>query len=190
MPDAAYASATGLYETMAKQRPYLLLDDYEDICLHYPAVAEVLCNNLRFGLVENRIIDGLDDLFSGREELEEMTTELPEWAQPMTVEVHPEELDNIDDYPQSPEMSRDDSAGTGATSGPITPATHPAHVADNVPVVMLDDVDQVVGEMGQLKVSSGAAHLVVPSSSSSVFANTIGPRIARVFGSAGSTWFR
>ncbi|KAG9099015.1 hypothetical protein FRC06_005732 [Ceratobasidium sp. 370] len=122
--------------------------------------------------------------------VEEVAAEFPEWAQPVTVEIRPEQLEDIADYPQSPDMSRDDSTGTIATSGPITPATHPAHVADNVPEVVLDGIDQVEGRMDQLKVSDGAARLAVPPSSSSIFANAFGPRIARVFGSAGSVFFR
>ncbi|KAG8678923.1 hypothetical protein FRC08_017374 [Ceratobasidium sp. 394] len=189
-PDAAYEAALGLYEIIVNRRPYLLLDHYEDICLHYPALAEALCVRLRISMVDNRIIDGMDDLFSNQEPEEEVVTELPEWAQAVTVEIRPEQLEDIADYPQSPDMSRDDSTGTVATSGPITPATNPAHVADNVPEVVLDEIDQVQGKMDQLKVSGDAERLAVSSSSSSILANTLGPRIARVFGSAGSVFFR
>ncbi|KAG8742339.1 hypothetical protein FRC10_001620 [Ceratobasidium sp. 414] len=183
-PDAAYDAAVGLYEIIVDRRPYLLLDHYEDICLHYPALAEELCARLRTSMVDNRIINSMGDLFSNQEP----TEELPEWTQTVTVEILPEQLENIADYPQSPDMSRDDSTGTVATSGPITPATHPAHVADNVPEVVLDESDQVEDRMDQLKVSDSAARLPVPSSS--IFANAFGPRIARVFGSAGSVFFR
>ncbi|QRV72949.1 kinase domain protein [Ceratobasidium sp. AG-Ba] len=189
-PNNAHQVAHDLYAMMARRRPYLLVDHYEDICLHYPEVADILCDNLRSHLIKNRIVDGLDGLFSVRDRIEAVVTELPDWAQPVTVETHPEQLDNIEDYPQSPDMSRDHSTGTTGTTGPITPATRPAHVVDNVPVVQLDDADQVADTMDHLKVSEDNVPPVVPSSSSSVLASIIGPRIARVFGSAGDLWFR
>ncbi|KAG9126366.1 hypothetical protein FRC07_003710 [Ceratobasidium sp. 392] len=190
VPEAAHLAAIGLFEIMVKRRPHLLLDHYEDICVHYPRVAQGLCTKLRASMVDHRIINSMDDLFSDRESVEEVSTELPEWAQPVTVDIRPEQLENLADYPQSPDMSRDDSTATVATNGPITPATHPEQVEDDVPEVALDEVDQLEGDMNQLKVSGGAARLAVPSSSSSVLAEALGPRIARVIGSAGSVFFR
>ncbi|KAG8732261.1 hypothetical protein FRC12_019364 [Ceratobasidium sp. 428] len=189
-PEAAFVAAAGLFEIMTKRRPHLLLDHYEDICLHYPDVAERLCNKLRASMVDHRIINGMDELFSDRELVQEVPTELPEWAQPVTVDIRPEQLDSIADYPQSPDMSRDDSTATLATNGPITPATHPAQVEDNVPEVALDGVNQVEDGMNQLKVSNGSERLAMASSSSSIFGDALGPRIARVFGSAGNVFFR
>jgi hypothetical protein len=187
-PEVSYHAAVSLYEVIADRRPHLLLEHYEDICVHYPSLVEGMCRRLRLTLAEHRIIDGVDDLFSNKDLEYEIATELPEWAHPVTVEIHPEQLENIADYPQSPGMSRSNSAGSVETSGPITPETHPAQVVDDVPEVMLDEIDQVGAKMDELKVTSGATRLGSPSPST--FSNSIGVRIAHVFGSASSVFFR
>jgi hypothetical protein len=187
-PDVSYHAAIGIYEVIADRRPHLLLEHYEDICVHYPTLAEGMCRRLRSTMADHRIIEEVDDLFSNKDIEYEHATELPEWAHPVTVEIHPEQLENIADYPQSPGMSRDNSAGSMESSGPITPETHPTQAVDDIPEVMLDEVDQVGAKMDELKVTSGAMRLGTPSPST--LSNSIGVQIARVFGSASSVFFR
>ncbi|KAF8607783.1 kinase-like protein [Ceratobasidium sp. AG-I] len=186
-PEAAYDAATGLFEVMATRRPHVLMEHYEDMCVHFPALVVGLCDNLRESMAKDGLIEHPEDIFSDNHRpLHHSPQELPEWAKPIQIEVHSER--DISDYPQSPDMSRDSSAETAVSGGPITPATYPTQVADDVPEAALDGVEQVGSKLGELKVSGNEEQ--VTEQTSSGFSSRFGPRIARVFGSPGGVFFR
>lgn len=176
-PEAAYDAATGLFEVMAARRPHILMEHYEDICVHFPVLGEGLC-----GPIEHPE----DSFVDNHRPIHYSPQEIPEWARPIQIEIHSE--GDIADYPQSPDMSRDSSAETAVSAGPITPATRPVQVADDVPEAALDGVAQLGGKLGELQVDGDEGQ--VTGQTPSGFSSRFGPRIARVFGSSGNIFFR
>lgn len=184
-PEAAYDAATSLFEIIATRRPHLLMEHYEDMCVHFPALVERLCGNLRQTMAQDGFIEHAEDIFSdGHQPVHHSPQELPEWARPIEIRLEGE----IADYPESPDMSRDSSAETAVSGGPITPATNPTQVADDIPEAALDGTEQVGSKLGELQVSGNEEQAA--GNTSSGFSSRFGPRIARVFGSPGSVFFR
>ncbi|KAG8715752.1 hypothetical protein FRC11_000381 [Ceratobasidium sp. 423] len=181
-PHSARQTAGHLFDIVAARRPHLLIEHYEDICAYFPDLAEGLCERLRLDMFEHGLINDVDDIFSENapEPVRHFRRELPEWSVPIPIEICPEKLEDVTGYPQSPDMSRDNSAETAASGGPITPDTHPIHVADDVPEATLDGAQGLEGKIEEMKIA-GSTDL--PSVTTlSAFSS----RIARVLGSTGS----
>jgi hypothetical protein len=157
-----------------------LIGHYEDICAYFPNLAEELCNGLRLDMSEHGLINDVNAIFSeiALEPIPHIHRELPEWSVPIPIEINPEETKDITGYPRSPDMSRDNSTGTTASEGPITPDTHPIHVADDIPEVVLDHVKDLAEKADEMKITGPVNSGTTLSAFSS--------RIARVLGSTGS----
>ncbi|CAE6429641.1 unnamed protein product [Rhizoctonia solani] len=152
-PHSAHQTAVHLFDIIAARRSHVLIEHYEDICAYFPDLAEDLCEKLRLDMSENGLINNIDDIFSSNvpEPIRYTRRELPEWSVPIPIQIRPEELGDVTGYPQSPDMSRDNSAETVASEGPITPDTHPIQVADDVPEVALDEAEGLEGKLGEMK---------------------------------------
>ncbi|KAH7343599.1 kinase-like domain-containing protein [Rhizoctonia solani] len=181
-PHSAHQTAVHLFDIIAARRSHMLIEHYEDICAYFPDLAEELCKRLRLDMSENGLINDIDDIFSENvpESARYIRRELPEWSVPIPIEIRPKELGDVTGYPQSPDMSRDNSAETVASEGPITPDTHPIQVADDVPEVALDGAEGLERNLGEMELDKPDD---VPSMNTlSAFSS----RIARVLGSTGS----
>jgi hypothetical protein len=179
-PDTAYESAVVLFEIIAVRRPHMLAKHYEDICAYFPDLAEGLCERLKLDMVKHGLIDNIDNIFSENalEPVYHIPRELPEWSIPL--EIRSGQLDEVIGYPQSPDMSRDNSTETMTSEGPITPATHPTQIVDDVPEVVLDEVSRVEHKLDELKAAGSAEQ------TSAAALSAFSSRIARVLGSTGN----
>ncbi|CAE6473498.1 unnamed protein product [Rhizoctonia solani] len=153
-PHSSRQTASHLYDIIAIRRPHFLIGHYEDICAYFPSLAEELCAGLRLDMSEHGLINDVDDIFSEitPEPVRHIRRDLPEWSVPIPIEIRPEGPKDVAGYPQSPDMSRDNSAETLASEGPITPDTHPTHVPDDVPEVILDGAEDLVEKVGEMKI--------------------------------------
>ncbi|KEP53802.1 kinase domain protein [Rhizoctonia solani 123E] len=178
----ARETAAHLFDIIADRRPHLLTEYYEDICAYFPDVAMGLCERLRLDMSEYGLINDVDDIFSENapDPVRYIRQELAEWSVPIPIEIRPEELEDIIGYPQSPDMSRDNSAETIASGGPITPDTHPTYVVDDVPEVSLDEAEGLEERLDEMEIGKLAD--LPPVTTLSTFSS----RIARVLGSTGS----
>ncbi|KAJ1308838.1 hypothetical protein OPQ81_004526 [Rhizoctonia solani] len=172
-PVPAHQSAIHLFDIIATRRPHLLIEHYEDICAYFPDLAEYLCERLRLDMYEHGLINDIDEIFSENadEPARHIHRELPEWSVPIPIEIRPKGLEDFSGYPQSPDISRDNSAETIASEGPITPDTHPIQVVDDVPEVALDEVEGLERKVNEIRIAIPAD--LLPVNPLSAFSNRI-----------------
>lgn len=173
----ANETAVNLFEVIVARRPHMLVKHYEDLCAYFPDLAGGLCERLKFDMSEYDLVDNVGDIFPTGilEPSYDVLQESSSWSA-IPVEIRSEQLDEVSGYPMSPEMSGE----TATSEGPITPATHPTRVVDDVPEVLLDGVARLVDEPGDPKIVES------PEQTSAATLSVFSSRIARVLGSTGS----